>query len=138
MSEPGNPIDRFNAEVADLRLKSARTGSERLIVLVSLVIMVAGLILAAVSYATSLNMTATPGSNVDLLSATSYEILAILGVGLSVVAGLVFLRYSLAQFLRFWLLRQSYEQQAAIAASRNAAAMADAPDSNVTTPDAHG
>ena len=38
----------------------------------------------------------------------------IAGVAVSVTGGFLFLRYSLARFLRFWLLRQSYEQRAAI------------------------
>jgi hypothetical protein len=33
-------------------------------------------------------------------------------LGLSVAGAAVFLRYSLARFLRFWLLRQLYEGQA--------------------------
>ena len=35
-------------------------------------------------------------------------------LGLAVVGAAVFLRYSLARFLRFWLLRQLYEGQANI------------------------
>jgi hypothetical protein len=40
--------------------------------------------------------------------------LAIAGLATSVVGGFLFLRYSLARFLRFWLLRQTYEQRVAI------------------------
>ena len=42
----------------------------------------------------------------------SYTPLAIAGLAISVVGGFLFLRYSLAKFLRFWLLRQVYEQRA--------------------------
>ena len=118
--EPGEPSDRvarFDAEVSAMKLKAGRSGQERLIVSASVVGMVGGLVLAIVAYSASLNVTATPGSNIDVLDSNSYQILALFGVGLSVVAGLVFLRYSLAQFLRFWLLRQSYEQQAAVRAA---------------------
>lgn len=119
VSDRPERMERFDAEVADLKLRTGRSGQERLIVLASVVVMVGGLVLALGAYAASLNVTATPGSNIDLLDADSYEILAIIGTGLSVVAGVVFLRYSLAQFLRFWLLRQSYEQQAAVDAARH-------------------
>jgi hypothetical protein len=40
--------------------------------------------------------------------------LAATGIAISVVGGFLFLRYSLARFLRFWLLRQSYEQRLAV------------------------
>ena len=117
---------RFDAEVEALRLKTGRAGQERLLVAVGLVVALAGIVLGVVAYAASQNVTATPGSNVDVLNSNSYEILALLGVGLTVLGALVFLRYSLAQFLRFWLLRQSYEQQAAVQAVAEAA--------TVTTP----
>ena len=73
------------------------------------------------AYSASLNVTATPGTNVDLLDSNSYTPLAIAGLAISVTGGFIFLRYSLAKFMRFWLLRQVYEQRAAIdeAAGRN-------------------
>jgi len=37
--------------------------------------------------------------------------LAFFGIGLSIAGAALFLRYSLARFLRFWLLRLIYEQQ---------------------------
>ena len=37
---------------------------------------------------------------------------ALIGVSVSVVGGALFVRYSVAQFLRFWLARLTYEQQA--------------------------
>ena len=58
------------------------------------------------------NVTATPNTNVDVLNSNSYVPLAIAGLATSVVGGFLFLRYSLARFLRFWLLRQVYEQRA--------------------------
>ena len=74
----------------------------------------AGIAIALGAYAASLNVTATPGTNVDVLDSNSYMPLAIAGLAISVTGGFVFLRYSLARFLRFWLLRQVYEQRAAI------------------------
>jgi hypothetical protein len=87
------------------------------------ILMVAGIAIALGAYAASLNVTATPGTNVDVLDSNSYMPLAIAGLATSVVGGFLFLRYSLARFLRFWLLRQTYEQRVAIdeaAAARDA------------------
>lgn len=39
-------------------------------------------------------------------------VVALIGLCLAVVGGALFLRYSMAQFLRFWLARLSWEQQA--------------------------
>src|SRR5918997_5249914 len=44
----------------------------------------------------------------------SLQILALAMLALAIVGAAVFVRYSLARFLRFWLLRQLYEGQAHI------------------------
>jgi len=108
---------RFTAEVADMKLKTGRTRTEHVLQVVGVVLMVGGIVLALGAYAASLDVAATPGTNVDVLNSSSYEALALVGVATSVVGGFVFLRYSLAQFLRFWLLRQSYDQQRALDAA---------------------
>lgn len=108
---------RFTAEVADMKLKTGRTRTEHVLQVVGVVLMIGGIILALGAYAASLDVAATPGTNVDVLNSNSYEALALVGVATSVVGGFVFLRYSLAQFLRFWLLRQSYDQQRAVDAA---------------------
>jgi hypothetical protein len=45
------------------------------------------------------------------LSQRDYIVVALIGVAVTVAGAAVFLRYSMAQFLRFWLARLSYEQQ---------------------------
>ncbi len=69
--------------------------------------MVAGVVLAFVAYQVSLGKD-------DSRDIDSLQILAIAMLALAVVGGAVFLRYSLARFLRFWLLRQLLEGQAHI------------------------
>jgi hypothetical protein len=114
MSESNDRAEQFKTEIAGLRLKTGRARVENLLQLLGVVLMVAGIVIALVAYGASLNVTATPGSNVDVLDSNSYTPLAVAGLAISVTGGFVFLRYSLAKFLRFWLLRQSYEQRAAI------------------------
>ena len=116
-ADPAERMARFTAEMGDLRLKTGRAGTERTLLIAGVVAMVAGIVLAFGAYAASVNVASTPGTNVDVLNSNSYQILALAGVAISVVGGLVFLRYSLAQFLRLWLLRQSYDQQAAVEAA---------------------
>jgi hypothetical protein len=111
---PNHRAEQFKAEIAEMRLKTGRANAERLLQILGVVLMVAGVALALGAYRASLNVTATPNTNVDVLNSNSYTPLAIAGLAMSVVGGFLFLRYSLARFLRFWLLRQVYEQRAAI------------------------
>jgi hypothetical protein len=106
--------EEFKAEIAEMKLKTGRAKAENMLQLLGVILMIGGIVLALGAYAASLNVTATPGSNVDVLDSNSYLPLAIAGLAISVTGGFVFLRYSLARFLRFWLLRQSYDQRVAI------------------------
>jgi hypothetical protein len=114
MSQSNDRAEQFKAEIADMRLKTGRGRMEGLLQLLGVALMVAGIAIALGAYSASLNVTATPGTNVDVLDSNSFTPLAIAGLAMSVTGGFLFLRYSLAKFLRFWLLRQSYEQRAAI------------------------
>jgi len=114
MTESASRSEQFKSEIAGMRLRTGRSNREAVLQVVGVVLMVAGVALALGAYQASLGVKATPGSNVDVLSSNSYLPLSVAGMALSVVGGFVFLRYSLAQFLRFWLLRQSYEQRLAI------------------------
>jgi hypothetical protein len=113
-SEPTDRVDQFKAEIAEMKLKTGRTRTERTFEIAGVALMVAGIVIAFGAYVASLNVKATPGGNVDVLNSNSYIPLAIAGLAVSVMGGFVFLRYSLARFLRFWLLRQTYEQRVAI------------------------
>ena len=114
MSQSNDRAEQFKTEIAEMRLKTGRARMENLLQLLGVILMVAGIAVALGAYSGSLNVTATPGTNVDVLDSNSYTPLAIAGLAISVTGGFLFLRYSLAKFLRFWLLRQSYEQRAAI------------------------
>jgi hypothetical protein len=114
MTQSIDRTDQFKSDIAEMKLKTGRARSESMLQLLGVLLMVGGIALALGAYAASLNVTATPGTNVDVLDSNSYLPLAIAGLAISVTGGFVFLRYSLARFLRFWLLRQSYEQRTAI------------------------
>jgi hypothetical protein len=111
--------DQLRADVAALKLKTDRAGRERLLQGLGVVLMVAGVAIGYAAYRSALNVKVTPGTNVDLLNANAYGPLAMTGIATSVVGAAVFLRYALADFLRYWLLRQSYELQAAVDAQRS-------------------
>jgi hypothetical protein len=118
---PTDRVGQFKAEIAEMKMKTGRSRAESMIEILGVILMVAGIAIALGAYAASLNVTATPGTNVDVLDSNSYMPLAIAGLATSVTGGFLFLRYSLARFLRFWLLRQSYEQRVAIDEASSAA-----------------
>jgi hypothetical protein len=107
-------VGQFKAEIAAMKLKAGRPRAESLLQILGVVLMVAGIAIALGAYAASLGVKTTPGTNVDVLNSSSYVPLAIAGLATSVTGGFLFLRYSLVRFLRFWLLRQTYEQRVAI------------------------
>lgn len=113
MTSEADRSEQFKTEIAEMRLKTGRANMERLLQLGGVVLMVGGIVLALGAYFASLNVSATPGTNVDVLDSNSYTPLAIAGLAITVAGGFLFLRYSLARFLRFWLLRQVYEQREA-------------------------
>ncbi|MCU1378026.1 MAG: hypothetical protein JWN29_1009 [Acidimicrobiales bacterium] len=106
--------DQLRADASALKVKTDRAGKERGLQILGIVLMVAGIAIAFAAYRSALNVTATPGSNVDVLNSNAYGPLGMTGLATSVVGAAVFLRYSLADFFRWWLLRQSYDMQAAI------------------------
>jgi hypothetical protein len=113
MIEANDRAARFKAEIAEMKVHTGRPKVENALLILGLLLMVAGIAIALGAYSASVNVTATPGTNVDLLDSNSYLALAIAGVAITVAGGFLFLRYSLARFLRFWLLRQIYEQRLA-------------------------
>src|SRR5262245_7188380 len=103
-TDPSSRRDQFEEEIAAVRIRTGKAESEQRWTIVGLVGLIGGLVLAIVAYATSTSMSDTR----DVLSAV---ILSVLGLTLAVLGAALFLRYSFARFLRFWLLRLIYEQQ---------------------------
>jgi hypothetical protein len=104
-ADNGNRIDQFKTEVTDLNLKTGNVGRERLLSILGVLLMIAGIAGAFLAYVSSLNM----DSALDVQSQIAYGIAFLT---LVVAGGALFLRYSIAAFLRMWLLRNLYEGQA--------------------------
>ena len=94
--------DRFARELADLKISDPAAGHPRLWQRLGAVLMVAGIVLGVAAYLVSHRTTSslTQGDAITI---------GLGGVTLSVVGGVIFLRYSLTGFLRFWMARQSFE-----------------------------
>jgi len=95
---------QFEDEIAAVRIRTGKAEEEQRFTILGVVGLVAGVVLAIIAYFSSQGQSDTR----DVISSV---ILALVGVSLTVAGGAIFLRYSLARFLRFWLLRLIYEQQ---------------------------
>jgi ABC-type maltose transport system permease subunit len=104
-ADTGNRIDQFKSEVTDLNLKTGNAGREKGLVILGVLMMIAAVVVSFFAYAASRNYDDARDIQTMLILAVTMAALAVFGAAL-------FLRYSLAGFLRMWLLRNLYEGQA--------------------------
>jgi hypothetical protein len=107
-------VEQFKADVAAMRVKEANLSAERFFRVLGAIFMILGVVMAIYGVVTDLNAeivkngvaTATgPAEQRDAM------VTALLGLTLAVVGGVLFLRYSLGAYLRYWLARMVFEQQ---------------------------
>ncbi|MCU1393845.1 MAG: hypothetical protein JWM34_2273 [Ilumatobacteraceae bacterium] len=104
-------VEQFKHDIEAMKLKTGTSSREGPLQMLGAVMMVVGIVLGVVGYSSSLN---TDISVKGQLDASSYLTLAVIGVAVTIAGTGLFIRYSLAKFLRIWLLRQSYENQSNI------------------------
>ncbi len=105
MTTTSSRIDQFKNDVSEMKLKTGTASRDATFEIIGLVLMIAGIVVALITYSASLNMN-------DARDVASNGILSDAMLGVSVLGAAIFLRYSLARFLRLWLLRRFYEDQA--------------------------
>jgi hypothetical protein len=105
MIEHPERVEQFKRDVAEMQVKDPAAGRDRLASRGGFTLMVIGVIVAIVAYFQSHNTTNPLGQR-DAL------IIALIGLTVAVVGAALFIRGSLAMFLRFWLARLIYEQKA--------------------------
>ena len=89
-----------------MRLRDPAVKRDRALLIVGAVLLGVGVAVAIYGYALSHAATDDQRQQLDGIT------IGLIGVAVTVVGAALFLRYSLAQFLRFWLARLTYEQQA--------------------------
>jgi hypothetical protein len=102
---PADRIDEFEAELARLRIRSTSPTTEERLLVAGLAAMPIGLLLVVIGYIGASGTTEFSDQIPYLISG------GLLGLGLIVIGAVLFLRYSLARFMRFWLLRLIYEER---------------------------
>jgi hypothetical protein len=103
MIESHERVEQFKQEIGDMKVRDPATGRDRVWLRVGIALMVIGLGVVIGAYFMS-HGTSNPLSQNDAV------ILAIAGLTGAIIGAALFLRYSLAAFLRFWLARLIYEQ----------------------------
>lgn len=98
-------VEQFTTEIADMKLPDTASSRDRTYMRVGLALMAVGVVVGIVAYVIG-HGTTNPLQQRDAI------VIALIGLTLAVVGSALFVRYSMAQFLRFWLARLSWEQQA--------------------------
>jgi hypothetical protein len=100
----GDRTERFRKDLAEMKIREPRVGLDALFLKLGLVLLAAGIVVAIVAYSMS-------HSTDNALQQRDAFTIGLIGVTISIAGAAVFLRYSLAGFLRFWLARFLFEQQ---------------------------
>jgi hypothetical protein len=97
-------LERFKGEMATLKIAEPAPERDRRLLWLGVALMVTGIALEGVAYNLS-------HSTTNALQQNDAIVVALAGVAVALVGGFVFLRYSLAGFLRFWLARMLFDQR---------------------------
>lgn len=111
-SQSTSRVAQFKDDVAAMKLRDPRASRDRMLGIAGAALMAVGIALGVLAYFTSSGASSAfntqgPAEQRDAI------VIGLLGVTFALVGGAMFLRYSLAQFFRFWLARLIYEQQTA-------------------------
>lgn len=101
---PDARLDQFKADIAEMRIKDPAAGRDTLLVRLGALLTLAGVVITVVAYLGSHTSTNPLDQRDDIVAALA-------GVAVTIAGSALFLRYSLAGFLRFWLARLIYEQR---------------------------
>ena len=105
MIEHPERVDQFKQDIAAMQVRDPASGRDRLFLRGGVTLMIIGVIVAIVGYVLS-------HQTKIALEQTDAMIVALIGIALTIVGSALFLRGSIAGFLRFWLARLIYEQKA--------------------------
>jgi hypothetical protein len=105
MYENPERVARFRAEVADMRVRDPSSGLDRLLARLGAAALAGGAACGVVAWFVS-HGTRNPLQQRDAI------VLGLLGITLAVIGAALWVKATLASFLRLWLARLCYEEQA--------------------------
>lgn len=100
-------LEQFRAEVDALKLKGSSGEGEQRLLAVGVVLTIVGIALAVLG---AVQVGASGGSAADQRAFLAQG--SFMGLALIIAGAALFVRYSLARYLRFWLIRLTYESRA--------------------------
>jgi hypothetical protein len=98
-------IKAFSDEIAELKLRGARGNRERWLLVIGALAILAGVI-AAIAGGVQASGTRDSADQIAAIATGSFVGIALIAAGTA-----LFIRYSMARFLRFWLVRLVHEQR---------------------------
>ncbi len=106
MNEQPDRVAEFAAEIESMKLRATGADGEKRLLILGVLAGVAGLVLAVVGGVQVVGAE-TPMDQQAFLATGAF-----LGIALIIAGAALFVRYSLARYLRFWLLRLVWESRA--------------------------
>lgn len=100
-------IDEFRSEIESLKLKGGSAEGENRLLVAGLVLSIVGVLLAIGGAVRIASFGDSPGDQRAIMAQGS-----LLGVVLVIAGAALFIRFSLARYMRFWLIRLTYESRA--------------------------
>jgi len=100
-----NRIQTFTEEIGELKLRGARADRERWLLAIGTVALIAGVAMAIVG-GFQASGTTEMGDQIAFLATGT-----LIGLALVIAGTALFVRYSLARFMRFWLVRLVHEHR---------------------------
>ncbi len=132
-SMDGARVAQFREEIDSLKLKGGSAEGEKRLLALGVILMVVGVALAVFGAVEVGLMGDSPADQRAYMAQGSF-----LGIALVIAGGALFVRYSLARYLRFWLIRSAYEERAnadrIVEAIERAAGPIEAPAPQVVPP----
>lgn len=102
---PAERLEQFEHEIRRLGVKGGNPEPERWLVIVDVVAVLVGFGMAGFGVNLVLGASNALGQGDGLAQVT-------LGMGIAIVGAVLWARYSLSRYLRYWLIRQVYETRA--------------------------
>lgn len=100
-------VTQFRDEVAALKLRVGGAESERWLLIAGVLALGVGLLLTVIGGAMVVNTTENVAANQRAFMASG----TFLGIALMIGGAALFVRYSMARYLRFWLIRLVHESR---------------------------
>ena len=100
-------IEQFKSEIEDLKLRGSSSEGEQRLLALGIALAVIGVALAVLG---AIQVGASGGSPADQRAFMAQG--SFMGLALIIAGAALFIRYSLARYMRFWLIRLTYESRA--------------------------